>query len=62
VRAFEDLIAVLLIETGRDGAADALFRLRGRLARLGGTTWRIDTYTYPADAGTINELPLLTAA
>ena len=62
VRAFEDLIAVLLIETDRHGAADALFRLRGRLAGLVGTTWHIDTYTYPSDSRTINELSLLTAA
>jgi GGDEF domain-containing protein len=62
VRAFEDVIAVLLVETDSHGAADTLFRLRGRLARLGGTTWHIDTYTYPADARAINELSLLTAA
>ena len=62
VRAFDDLIAVLLIETDRHGAADALFRLRGRIARLGGTTWHIDAYTYPADARAMNELSLLTAA
>lgn len=61
-RAFEDVIAVLLIETDAEGAKDALFRLRGKLAPLGGTTWHIDTYTYPEHEMTLRHLSMLTAA
>jgi GGDEF domain-containing protein len=61
-RAFEDVIAILLIETGAEGARDAMLRLRGRLASTGAAAWRIDSYVYPRDAAAILELPLATAA
>ena len=61
-RAFEDAIAVLLVETDPWGAKHALMRLRGRLAALGSLAWRVETYTYPRDAEPIATLPLLTAA
>jgi GGDEF domain-containing protein len=61
-RAFDDTIAVLLVETDATGAKDALLRLRGRLALVGGTTWRIDVHAYPRDEDNIRHLAMLTAA
>jgi GGDEF domain-containing protein len=61
-RAFEDVIALLLVETDAAGAHDALLRLRGRLARIGPAAWRITSYNYPKDATRIAALPLATAA
>jgi hypothetical protein len=61
-RAFEDAVAVLLVETDAWGAKHALMRLRGRLGVLGSRAWRIEVYTYPRDAEPIASLPLLTAA
>lgn len=61
-RAFDDVIAALLVETDAAGMKDALLRLRGRLSPLGGTTWRIDTYTYPDQEQVILDLELLKAA
>ena len=61
-RAFEDVIGILLVETDPSGAQDALLRLRGRLAFIGGTAWHITVYSYPKDAETIAALPLATAA
>lgn len=61
-RAFEDVIGILLVETDAPGAQDALLRLRGRLAFIGGTSWQITTYSYPRDAEAIAVSPLATAA
>ncbi len=60
-RAFDDVIAVLLVETTAVGTKDALVRLRGRMAPIGGT-WHIDTYTYPDHESTMRHLAMLTAA
>lgn len=60
-RAFDDTIAVLLIETDARGAHDALLRIRNRLARAAGN-WQVTTYTFPAHEALIEQLPLLTAA
>lgn len=62
-RAFEDTVVALLVETGRDGAHDALFRVRGMIAASGaGAGWHIDSYVFPDDAGAIAALTLMTAA
>jgi len=60
-RAYEDTIAVLLIETDARGMRDALFRFRSCMSRQAGT-WKVIAYHYPEDAETIEALPLLSAA
>jgi GGDEF domain-containing protein len=60
-RAFEDAIALLLVETSAPGARDALIRVRSRLAPIG-LAWHVTTLTYPQDAPRIAALPLATAA
>jgi hypothetical protein len=61
VRAYDDTIAVLLIETDARGMRDALFRLRSCMTRQAGS-WKVTAYHYPEDAETIEALPLLSAA
>jgi GGDEF domain-containing protein len=61
-RAFDDVIAVLLVETDAGGAKDALFRLRAKLAPIGGAAWHIDSYTYPDQESALRHLAMLTAA
>jgi hypothetical protein len=58
--AYDDTIAVLLIEADARGMRDALFRFRARMTRQAGT-WRVTAYHYPEDAETIEALPLLSA-
>ena len=60
-RAYEDTIAVLLIETDARGMHDALFRFRSCISRQAGS-WKVIAYHYPEDAETIETLPLLSAA
>ena len=58
-RAFDDTIVALLVQTGADGARDALFRLRRLIAESGtGASWRPAMYAYPADAALINTSPM----
>lgn len=59
-KAFDDTVAILLVQTDRRGAHDALVRLRSALQGSG--TWEIATYVYPEDAATIAATPLITAA
>lgn len=60
-KAFEDTIAVLLIETDALGAKDTLMRLRNRLMRIAGS-WQVTAYTFPIHEQAIEQLPLLAAA
>jgi hypothetical protein len=58
---YEDIIAVLLIETGAAGLGDALFRIRQRL-NVDAGAWRFSGYSFPGDEAAIRALPVLNAA
>jgi GGDEF domain-containing protein len=60
-RVFEDTVAALLVETNLDGAHDALFRIRNRLASRAGR-WQVTTYCFPRDRTDIENSSVLTAA
>lgn len=60
-RIYDDVIAVLLIETGAAGLDDALFRIRQKLTVEAGT-WRFSGYAFPGDEAAIRSLTFLTAA
>ncbi len=60
-QVFEDTVAVLLIDTTRVDAHDALLRMRDRLSRHAGT-WHVTEYHFPEHAAALETLPLLTAA
>jgi hypothetical protein len=60
-RVFEDTVAALLVETNEQGAHDALFRIRNRLASSAGR-WHVTAYYYPRDRADIENSALLTAA
>ncbi len=59
--AYEDTVAVLLVETGARGAKDALMRIRNRIVGSAGT-WQVSLYYFPQQGEMIAALPLLTAA
>jgi hypothetical protein len=61
-RVFEDVVAVLLVETSASEANATLMRLRGRLVALGPQPWRVEAFNYPRDAAAIAALPVATAA
>lgn len=60
-RPYDDTLVVVLVETDRRGAADALFRIRQRIANRAGT-WRVTTLTFPDDDELIVEAEFLRAA
>jgi hypothetical protein len=60
-RVYEDVVAVLLVETGATGLDDALFRIRQKLTVEAGA-WRFRGYAFPADEPAIRSLAFLTAA
>ena len=60
-RVYEDVIAVLLVETGAAGLEDALFRVRQKLTVEAGG-WRFSGYSFPADEAAIHSLSFLSAA
>lgn len=59
-RVFDDMVAVLFVETDATGARDALFRLRNTL--LGSGHWQIIVYLFPRDEAAMEAMPLLNAA
>lgn len=59
-RVFDDMVAVLFVETDAHGANDALMRLRNRL--LGSGHWEIIIYLFPNDEASMEAMPLLHAA
>lgn len=54
-------VIALLIETDEQGARDALFRMRDRIAREAGS-WQVSLLLYPEDAEQIAALAHLAAA
>lgn len=58
---YDDTLVVVLVETDRRGAHDALFRIRERIANRAGT-WRVTTLTYPEDSAAIEGAEFLAAA
>ncbi|MBF6601044.1 MAG: hypothetical protein IVW36_11095 [Dehalococcoidia bacterium] len=60
-RPYDDTLVVVLVETDRRGAADALFRIRQRIANRAGT-WRVTTLTFPDDNELIVQAEFLRAA
>jgi hypothetical protein len=60
-QVFEDTIAVLFVEADRGNAADALHRVRDRIATVAGT-WHVETYSYPQHEDAIRGLELFNAA
>ena len=60
-RAYDDVVVVLLIETGATGLEDALFRIRQKLTVEAGA-WRFSGYSFPADEAAICALAFLRAA
>jgi GGDEF domain-containing protein len=60
-RVFEDTLAAVLVETGHQGATDAMHRIAARLANRTGP-WHITLYFFPAGAEEIEAQPFLSAA
>ncbi|MDE3094775.1 MAG: hypothetical protein KGK07_02090 [Chloroflexota bacterium] len=60
-RPYEDMLVVLLVETGPAGMHDALFRIRERITAAAGV-WHITTLYFPEDAAAIGEMGFLAAA
>ena len=59
-RVFDDVLAVLLVETPAAGVDDALFRIRQRVTTDAGP-WRIEAYRFPADEAAIQALAFMRA-
>ena len=59
-RPYEDMLAVLLVETDAAGTRDALMRIRRRIADRAGT-WRVTVLSYPEHARTIAAMAFLDA-
>jgi GGDEF domain-containing protein len=60
-RVFDDTVVALLVETNEQGAHDAMFRIRNRLAAQTGR-WQVTTYYFPRDKADIENSLLLNAA
>ena len=60
-KVFDDTIVALLVEADEQGAHDALFRVRNRLAAQAGR-WQVTTYCFPRDRADIENSTLLSAA
>jgi hypothetical protein len=60
-RPYEDMLAVVLVETDATGTRDALFRIRQRIADRAGT-WRVTVLHFPEHAQTITAMAFLEAA
>jgi hypothetical protein len=58
---YDDTLVVVLVETDRRGAHDALFRIRTRIADRAGT-WRVTTLIFPEDSDAIEGAEFLRAA
>jgi hypothetical protein len=58
---FEDTIVAMLVETDEQGAHDALFRIRNRLAAEAGR-WHVTTFYFPRDRAEIENSTILRAA
>ncbi len=61
-RPYEDMLVVVLVETGRAGVHDALFRIRERITAAAVGVWHITTLCFPEDAAAIDEMGFLAAA
>lgn len=53
-RMHDDVVWALLVEANRSGGRDTVFRIRERLARIGGI-WRVTSYVFPDDAAAIGQ-------
>jgi GGDEF domain-containing protein len=58
---YEDMLAVMLVETDAAGAHDALFRIRQRIADAAGA-WKVTTLLFPEQADAIAGMSFLQAA
>jgi hypothetical protein len=60
-RPYDDVLAVILVETDAAGAHDALFRIRQRIIDAAGT-WKVTTLLFPEQADAIGAMTFLQAA
>ncbi len=58
---YEETVAVLLVRTDDIGLRDAVHRIRGALASIGGS-WRLRAFSYPEHSNAIQALDILAAA
>ena len=58
---YEDMLAVVLVETDAAGAHDALFRIRRRIVDAAGT-WKLTTLLFPEHAEAVAGMAFLQAA